>query len=54
MSLTADFLASCWAPLAADVAHLASRNAVATTDVLTVVQNRDVLQNRSHVYSNQV
>ena len=54
MSLTADFLASCWAPLENDAAHLASRNAVATTDVLTVVQNRDVLQNRSHVYSNQV
>ena len=53
-ALTASFLADCWAPLASDAAHLASRNAVATTDVLTVVQNRDVLQRRSHVYSNCV
>ncbi len=54
MSLSAEFLENCWAPLASDAAHLASRNAIATTDVLTVVQNRDVLQNRSHVYSNAV
>ena len=54
MSLSTEFVDSLWAPLNDDPAFKASRNAIATSDVLTVVQNRDVLQNRSHVYSNQV
>ena len=51
--LTPDFLDACWEPLASDMAYIASRNAIATMDVFAVVQNRDVLQNASHVYSNK-
>ncbi len=53
-ALTRAFVAACWEPLAGDAAFRASRNAVATTDVLTVVQNRDVLaRGDRHVYSNR-
>lgn len=51
--LTPAFLDACWEPLASDMAYIASRNAIATTDVFAVVQNREVLQNASHVYSNK-
>ena len=43
-----------FANLTNDVAYKAARNAVADHDVLDIVKNRDVIQNMSHTYSNQI
>lgn len=47
-----DFLNSSWETLKHDRAYITARNAIATSNVLAVVQDRNVLQNMLHVYSN--
>ena len=47
-----DFLKKSWERLEHDTAYIAARNAITTSNVFSVVQNRDVLQNMLHVYSN--
>ena len=46
------FLNNSWKTFENDPAYIAARNAITTSNVFSVVQNRDVLQNILHVYSN--
>jgi bleomycin hydrolase len=54
-TLDHSFLDSAWESLSNDSQYKASRNAISKLDVLSVVENRDVIQEGDlHVYSNQV
>ena len=52
--ISPEFIETMFANLTNDVAYKAARNAVADHDVLDIVKNRDVIQNMSHTYSNQI
>ena len=52
--MDAKFLGAAWESLAADSQYKSSRNAVAKNDVLNVVENRQVVSDLNHVYSNQI
>lgn len=47
-----DFINDSWETFEHDRTYISARNAIATSNVLTVIQNRDILQNMLHVYSN--
>lgn len=53
-TLDATFLTTAWDKLNQDPQFKSSRNAIAKLDVLSVVEDRDVIQNANHVYSNVV
>jgi bleomycin hydrolase len=53
-TLDATFLTTAWDKLNQDTQFKSSRNAIAKLDVLSVVEDRDVIQNANHVYSNVV
>lgn len=53
-TLDATFLTTAWDKLNQDAQFKSSRNAIAKLDVLSVVEDRDVIQNANHVYSNVV
>ena len=52
-TLTQEFLDTAWSNLESKKEYKAARNAVSKTDVLTIVEDREVLTSVNHIYSNQ-